>query len=164
MGKGGSRTPRALATLAFVALLAGCGKSATREGEVLVRAYNDAAIAAYLTGDLRPLTAVAVPGEVQKVGVLVDFKTSAGLVLESRLEELKVTSAEKRPRDFLVRTRERWRYRDRPARAGPPAGPESVAVMTLEYHFVPDGERWKLVEAKALTSEALDPATPVRSP
>ncbi len=139
------------------AFAAGCSTE-RREAEHAVRAYNEAAILAYRTRDLAPLREVATEKEWGKVVVLVDLKTAAGLVLESELENLEVTRAEKPSPDLLkAATRERWRYHDRPLRPGRPPGTVFVANMTLEYDFVREGGRWKLDAARTLSNEYVEP-------
>ncbi len=149
-------TQRRAAALAL-ALAAACG-SERREAERTVRAYDDASVLAYRTRDFGPLQAVATRGEWGRVVVLVDLKTAARLVLESTLELLEVTDARRAdPGTMAVRTRERWRYHDRPLDPGKAQGPELVAEMTLEYQLVRDGDRWKVDRVRTLSSEYLEP-------
>lgn len=146
-----------LEVAAIAAAVAGCNAD-RREAERAVRRYNDAAILAYRTRDFAPLREAATEKEWGKVVVLVDLKTAAGLVLESELEELEVTRAEKPSPDLLkVATRERWRYHDRPLRPGRPPGAVFVANMALEYDFVRQDGRWKLEAARTLSNEYLEP-------
>ncbi len=148
---------RARAAALALALAAACG-SDRREAERAVRAYNDAAILAYRTGDLAPLREVATAGEANRVQVLVDLKAAARLVLESRLESLEVTGVERPDAGrMVVRTKERWRYHDRPLDPGRPQGIEFVADMALEYQLVRDGARWKVDRGRTLSSEYREP-------
>ncbi len=146
-----------MAAIALAAALAGCG-SERREAEQAVRAYNQASILAYRTRDFAPLREVATEKEWGRVVVLVDLKTANGLVLESELQSLEVTSAA-RPGPGMLKaaTRERWRYWDRPLQPGKQPGPIFVADMTLDYDFVREQGRWKLASARTLASEYLEP-------
>lgn len=151
------RRPGAAALACLVALLAACS-SDRREAERAVRAYNQAAVLAYRTRDLSGLRDVATEKEWRKVLVLVDLKTANGLVLESQLESLEVTSVARPSADSLrVGSRERWRYHDRPLQPGKPAGAVFVAEMRLEYDFVHQGGKWKLDQARTLSNEYLEP-------
>ncbi len=146
---------RLLACLALAGALTGC-QDDRRRGERLVRAYNDAAITAYRTGNFTPIKQVASEKEWGRVVVLVDLKTAARLVLESELQALEVTSAERTAEGHLkVGTRERWRYWDRPLTPGAPAGRVFVADMTLSYDFLGEADGWKLAGATTLTNEYL---------
>ena len=146
------------AGLACLLALAGCSPD-RREAERAVRAYNQAAILAYRTGDLSRLRQVATEKEWRKVLVLVDLKTSNGLVLESQLDSLQVTSVARPGPDLLrVVTRERWRYHDRPLQPGRPAGTVFLADMSLQYDFVRQDGKWKLDQARTLSSDYLEPA------
>ncbi len=149
-------TRRAAAALA-IAVAAGCG-SDRRDAERTVRAYDEAAILAYRARDFGPLQQVATQAEWGRVVVLVDLKAGARLVLESTLESLEVTEARRAgPGAMVVRTRERWRYHDRPLDPGSARGPEFVAEMTLEYQLVREGDRWRVDRTRTLSSEYLEP-------
>ncbi|HSN91983.1 MAG TPA: hypothetical protein VLS93_12205 [Anaeromyxobacteraceae bacterium] len=146
------------ASLGLLAALAACGDPARGEAERAVRAYNDAAIVAYRTREIGPLREVATEKEWGKVVVLVDLKTSNGVVLESELSSLEVTSASRPSPDRLeVATRERWRYFDRPLRPGRSPGPSFVAEMAMQYLLVREGGRWKVERVWTLSNEILEP-------
>jgi hypothetical protein len=146
---------RALAAAVALALAA-CGGDA-REAEQAVRRYDDASIAAYRAGTVEPLEALATARERKKVQVLVDLKKANGLVLESELRALDVERSERLGADLVkVRTRESWRYRDRPVAPGVPGGPSVSAEMTMEYSVVRDGGRWKVDDVRTLASRALE--------
>jgi hypothetical protein len=145
------------ALVSALLLAAGCGAD-RREAERAVRAYNDAAILAYRTRDFGPLQEVATKGEWGRVVVLVDLKTASRLVLESELQSLEITGVTRpSPEAMVVRSRERWRYHDRPLDPGRPQGQQFVADMVLEYQFAREGGRWKLDRAKTISTEYLEP-------
>ena len=145
------------ALISALLLSVACGAD-LREAERAVHAYNDAAILAYRTRDLGPLQEVATKGEWGRVVVLVDLKTASRLVLESELQSLEITSVDRpSPEAMVVRSRERWRYHDRPLDPGRPQGQQFVADMVLEYQFVREGGRWKLDRARTISTEYLEP-------
>jgi len=143
-----------IATLTLaMAMLPGCNRDQAL-GERLVRAYNDAAMAAYAAGDFSRLAEVAGSAEQRKVQALVDFKTGAGVRLESRLEKLDVTGvSHPKPDQLLVSTTERWRYHDRPVQPGRPSGPELKATMKLTYDFRREAGSWKLDTVRSVSTE-----------
>jgi hypothetical protein len=141
---------RAAAAAALLALLA-CARGTDREVAAAVRAYDDALVLAYRTGDASRMTAVAAADEARRVQVLVDLKAAAQLVLEATLEELEVTRVEAGAR-AVAETRERWRYYDRHLRPGEPSGPTIVSEMTMRYDLVREGGRWKVSAVKTLSS------------
>lgn len=143
--------------LMFVSL-AGCSGPCT-DAEKLVRKYNEASINAYRTGDFTPLSAIADEKESGKIRVLVDIKRSGGLVLESQLQSLEVTScAQADPDSMTVETRERWRYHDRSLKPGVPPGKEFVADMSLRYTIRKVAGVWKVGKVKALSTKYIEPA------
>lgn len=130
-----------------------------REAAALVRAYNDAVILAYRTAGYDALKSVATPEEWGRVVVLVDLKTSNGLVLESELQALEVTRVENVNPDLMkVSTKERWKYWDRAVKPGTPSGTVFVADTTLVYEFVRMEGAWKMSNAITLTNDYLVPA------
>ena len=149
---------RRLAALAL-ALAAGACSRDKAEAERAVRAYDEAVIQAYRTRDLSKLKEVATEKEWGKVLTLVDLKTGSRLVLESELQSLEVAGVTRPgPGQLVVRTRERWRYYDRPLDPGKPQGQVFVADMTLEYQFVRErGGPWKMDAARTLSNDYLEP-------
>lgn len=120
-----------------------------------VRTYDELLIQAYRTGEVSALRAVATENEVQRVFVLIDLKRSNGLVLESVLERLQVTSAhESGEGAVVVETRERWRYYDRPLEPGRQRGQVFVANMSMRYHLVLEEGRWKVDRGETLSSSS----------
>ncbi len=134
-------------------LLASC----TNEAEHAVRAYNDALIVAFRTGDLAPLQSVAGEGERRKVEALVDLKRSSGLVLESTLESFAVE--ERRPTGsdgMIIETAERWRYFDRATVPGSPPGREVRSTMRMQYELGRDRhKRWRVLKVRTISNDIL---------
>lgn len=142
---------------AALALLAGCS-SAPREAERAIRAYNEAAIAAYKLHDASRLAPVSTERQQRKVAQLIDFKVMGKLVLESTLESLELLAAsEPGPGRLAASTRERWRYFDRPLEPGAAAGQVFVVVMELDYELARDGGAWKVDAIRARKSDYLEP-------
>lgn len=143
---------------AIAVVLLGACSSDRRGPERAVRAYNEASILAYRTREFGPLRRVATAGEWGRVVVLVDLKSAGRLVLESELESFEVAGVERHdPGRAVVRTKERWRYRDRPLDPGKPRGPEFLVDMALEYQLVKEEGRWKVDRSRARSSDYLEP-------
>jgi len=139
------------------AALTGC-RGDGPEAEALARGYVAALAAAYRQNDPAPLAPLVGARHLKKVSALIDLKRAARLVLESETESLEVTAVERPdPTRLLVRTRERWRYQDRPLDPGASPGPRYVVVLALEYAFVREDGAWKLDEARAISSDTLEP-------
>jgi hypothetical protein len=123
----------------------------------IVRAYNDAVILAYRTGDTSKLPNVAGEREAQVIGVLIATKRGAGLVLESTLERVEVVRAEKTgPHAQLIETKEQWKYYDRPLKPGGKPGQTIQAAMKLQYECERVKNVWKVMKVKALEYIILD--------
>jgi len=138
--------------LAALLALSAC-RGTERELARAVREYDDALVLAYATSDPSRVAKVAAQKEADRIRILIDVKTSARLVLESRLESLEVTSATSAGEAGTVETRERWRYHDRPLQPGAAAGPEISSVMRMRYALVREGGRWKVASVETLSNE-----------
>jgi hypothetical protein len=144
--------------LAIALLLASSACSGPeRELGNAVRAYDDALVRAYSAADVAPLSGVATAKEAGRVQVLLDLKTSAKLVLESKVESFEVTRASASGDSGTVETRERWRYHDRHLEPGEPQGPDFVADMAMRYEMVREGSRWKVASVATISNEYLEP-------
>jgi hypothetical protein len=150
-------TAAAAAVLALVST--GCEEQRRRwAAERAVRAYDEALAEAYRMSDASRLSQVAGEGEVGRVQVLIDLKLSSALVLESRIESLTVTDVRAAgPDGLVVRTRERWRYHDRPTRPGRPPGPVFVAEMEMEWDLARVRGTWRVEKGRTLSSTYLEP-------
>lgn len=126
--------------------------------EGAIRAYNEAAIIAYRTGDLSGLEKVAMPDEIRKITALIDLKRADKLVLESSLDRLEVLETRAiGPDGATVETRERWTYQDRPLTPGAVPGARFVADMTMRYEYVRKDGLWKVDGIRTLTNEFIEP-------
>jgi hypothetical protein len=128
-----------------------------RELGKAVRAYDDALVRTYSTADVASLSGVATAKEAGRVQVLLDLKTNAKLVLESKIESFEVTRASASGDSGTVETRERWRYHDRHLKPGEPQGPDFVADMSMRYELVREGGVWKVASVATLSNEYLEP-------
>jgi hypothetical protein len=128
-----------------------------RELGKAVRAYDDALARTYSTADVAPLAGVATAKEAGRVQVLLDLKTNAKLVLESKIESFEVTRTSASGDTGTVETRERWRYHDRQLKPGEPQGPDFVADMAMRYELVREGGVWKVASVATLSNEYLEP-------
>ncbi len=139
-------------------LAAACAEQRLRsQAERAVREYNDSLVLAYRMSDAGRL-AGAGEAEKRRVGVLIDLKRSAELVLEARVESLEVARVMATANDGAkVRTRERWRYHDRSTRPGAPVGPNFLALMDMEYELTRQADRLVVERGRTLSSEYLEP-------
>lgn len=144
--------------LPLLLLLSACqGQGDSAEAAKAVRAYDDALVRAYAGGDVSPLANLATARELGRVQVLVDLKSAAKLVLESRIEAFEVTSTSTSGDTATVETRERWRYHDKHLKPGEQDGPDFVAEMKMRYELVREGGRWKVGAVSTLSNEYLEP-------
>lgn len=146
-----------MARLALAALLAlaACPGDHAELGRA-VREYDDALVRAYSSSDPSGMPRVAASKEADRVRILVDIKSAAGLVLESRLESFEVTRARATGDTATVETRERWRYHDRRLQPGAPPGPGIASLMSMRYSLVRERGRWKVAQVSTISS-APDP-------
>ena len=148
----------ALAVVLAGAITSGCGDDLHTDGERAVQAYCEAVIVAYRTGDADTVLPVATESEWRKIFTLIDVKRAGGLVLESELESLTVTSVDQPNPGFMtVVATERWRYFDRPIELGKPPATEFVVEMDIEYSFVDQDGVWKMDEATTRRHEYIEP-------
>ena len=148
-----------LSVLFSITLLSACADTTKETVVKVIRDYNNAAIEAYRTGTAKPLLAYADEKEVNKVQILVDLKTSNKLILESKLVTLEVISSTRETDGrYSVRTKERWKYFDRPLRVGAAPGPVFIADIYLEYLLQTAGSNWKIQKVKAEKTEYLQGA------
>ncbi len=156
-----TRTRTLVAAVALAASAAACRDRADAEAARAVRAvrdYDEALVQAFRASDARPLRAVALEAEANRVVVLVDLKRSNGIVLESTLERLEVTGTLRTGAGGrTVETVERWRYFDRPLAPGRPPGTVFVAEMRMRYELAREEGRWKVERVRTLSSEYLEP-------
>ncbi len=141
---------------AIGAILSLAAFACTRSDDPLriVRNYNDAVILAHRTGDISKLSDVAGEREARIVGVLVNTKRGAGLVLEATLERIEVLRSQKSgPDSMIIETSEQWRYYDRPLKPGSSPGQVIEADMKVQYECERTGKIWKVMKVKVLENK-----------
>jgi hypothetical protein len=149
---------RAAAFLLFLSVAA-CGAARDPERDDLeraVRAYNDAVIRAHRERDAALASDIVTARELRKIIAIVDLKRGAELVLEADVDRLEVDAVEPLDDRRLVRTTERWRYRDRPLAPGASPGPLLVADMSMEYQLLKEDGRWKVNQVRTLSNQYYD--------
>lgn len=124
----------------------GCGPSAKDEAGRLVRHYNEVVAEAYRRGDPRLAEGVVGPKEGRKLVGLIGVRSDLGLTLDSELLSLEITGVEKNKSELRVRTRERWRYRDRKIGSGVQVGQESSDAYEMLYIFRKTEREWVVDE------------------
>ena len=151
------KKPNLLLSL-FVAslLLAACSNPAS-VAESVIRQYDAALIKAFASGNASPLKDIAGDKEARKVGTLIDYKTTGGVVLESKLLELRMDSCQKTADDAMTAaTTERWSYFDRPLKPGAEPGKTNDAEMKLRYFLKNEGGSWKVVKVEGISTTKLN--------
>lgn len=123
-------------------LLAACTGLPDEKAVRLVQAYNRRVIDAYRASDHQLAVPVASPREVRKLAGLIGVKYDQGMALDSELLELRVLGIERRDETVVVRTEERWHYRDRRIGTGTQVGQESTDHYKMRYLLRPVEGRW----------------------
>lgn len=129
------------ASAALLALL-GCRDPSDREAARLVESYDARVVEAFRESDPRLLEPVAGAAEARRLAALIGVKADAGLTLDASLLALRILGVERRGGEVVVRTEERWRYRDRRIGSGEQVGPESRDRYFVAYHLGKVGGRW----------------------
>ncbi len=145
--------------IVIAAVLSLAAFACTRSDDPLriVRAYNNAVIVAHQTGDISKLGDVAGEQEARIVGVLVNTKRGAGLVLEATLERIEVLRSDKTgSNSMIIETNEQWRYYDRPLKPGSNPGQVIEAAMKLQYECERTGNVWKVMKVRVLENNFLN--------
>jgi hypothetical protein len=138
-------------------LTSACTEDLQLKFKKVIVEYNQAVITAYQSGTAKGLLDIAAEKESNKVQVLIDVKSSNGLVLESELQNIEILSVTAvTPTDYSVRTKERWKYFDRPLTVGASAGQVFIADMQLEYAIQKNNNKWKVLKVKAEKTEYLE--------
>jgi hypothetical protein len=137
-------------------LLAACSNP-KGEAEAVIRQYDQALIKAFGSGNPAPLKDIAGEKELRKVGTLIDYKGTAGLVLESQLLNLSMDSCSKTGDDAMTATStERWSYFDRPQKAGAAPGKTVESEMKLKYFLKKENGVWKVEKVEGISQKTLD--------
>lgn len=150
-------TSRWLAILLASGLSLTACKGEERAVVEAVRAYDEAVIKTYRGNDASAMQGLASLEELNRLMVLVDLKRSSHLTLMSELQRFEARKVELGAEAAKVTTEERWRYFDRPDDPKLPNGDVFVADMVLEYSLVKSGTAWKVLKAKTVSSNYLEP-------
>jgi hypothetical protein len=145
----------------LLTMLVACQDRTATELATAINNYNTQVIAAYRSGDTRPLRAFASKKEANMVQVLVDIKHASRLILEAELQNFEVQKVQSSAEvGYTIHTRERWKYYDRSLDVGVPPGPTFVVDMFLHYTIRREEGNWKVQQVEAEKSEYLQGAKP----
>ncbi len=145
---------RGLIFFLVIFLIAGCNNDNPLR---IIKDYNQTVIYAYKTGDARDLRKVAGEREARVIGVLIDTKRNAGLVLESTLEDIKLLGVNKTADGgMIIDTIERWSYFDRPLKPGIPLGDIIKAEMKVQYECRKEDGKWKVMKVRVIENKYLN--------
>jgi hypothetical protein len=128
--------------LATLAALAACGWMSNAEAVKLVRSYNAHVIDAYRAGDVRLVDSVVGPEEGKKLTGLIGVKLDMGVTMDAKVLEFRVLGVERRKDEVVVRTEERWYYRDVKIGTGEQVGQDSADHYVMRYHLRKPEGRW----------------------
>ncbi len=128
--------------LTALAALAACGGMSDADAIRLVRSYNAHVIDAFRAGDVRLIDPVVGLEEGKKLTGLIGVKLDAGVTLEAEMLELLVLGVERAKGEVIVRTEERWYYRERRIGSGEQVGQDSRDHYFMRYHLRRLEGRW----------------------
>jgi hypothetical protein len=137
-----TRTARALALVPLLGVLPACGRLSDAEAEALVRRYDERLVEAYRLGDVRLVEPVVGPGQARRLAGLIGVKLDEGLTLDARLDAFALRGVEREKDEVVVRTEERWTYRDRAVGSGAQVGEASRDRYDMRYHLRRLEGRW----------------------
>lgn len=144
-----------LALIGLALALAGCGRGDMNRARHLVERYNRVVAEAYRRGDARLIDPVVGPNEGRKLTGLIGVRLDMGLTLDSELLSLEVAGVERAKGEWRVRTRERWRYRDRRIGSGEQVGEESTDSYEMLYVFKMIDKAWRVDEIRFTAAPAV---------
>jgi hypothetical protein len=137
------RATRAAWAAALVAACAACrGGISDAEAVQVVRTYNAKKVEAYRAGDYQIVEPYVGEAEIGKLVGLIGVKLDQGITLDAELEHLEVLGVERPGREVIVRTDERWRYRDRRIGTGEQVGDASADRYRMRYVLARPKDRW----------------------
>ncbi len=133
---------RRIRPLVALAALATCGRMSDGEAVKLVQSYNAHVIDAYRADDVRLIDPVVGPGEGKKLTGLIGVKLDMGIAMDARVLEFRVLGVERRKDEVVVRTEERWYYRDLKIGTGEQVGQDSTDHYFMRYNLRKPEGRW----------------------
>lgn len=136
--------------LVCVAAFSACGGVSKEDARRLVERYNEVVSEAYRRADMRLIDSVVGPNTTdgKKLTGLIGVRLDMGITLDAELLELEVTGVERGKGELRVRTKERWRYRDREIGTGEQVGEASTDSYELMYVFRRFDKRWMVAETR----------------
>jgi hypothetical protein len=116
----------------------------------LVERFNQVVSEAYRRGDVTLIDPVVGPNTVEgkRLTGLIGVRLDLGITLDAELLDLDVTGVERSGDVLQVRTKERWRYRDRKIGSGEQVGEESSDSYELLYTFRQFDKVWMVAETQ----------------
>lgn len=150
----------ALIVLCLVAAgAASCQRVSDTEARDLVERYNRVVSEAYRRGDVKLIDPVVGPNEGKKLTGLIGVRLDMGISLDADMLSLEVTGVEQEKGVLRVRTKERWRYRDRKIGSGEQVGEESEDAYEMLYVFRDIDGAWKVDEIRFATPPTIGRTT-----
>jgi hypothetical protein len=132
-----------LAAVASAALvLAGCNRLSEADAEKLVRTYITRVTEAYRASDAEITAPVVSDRQALKLTGLIGVKRDANQNLHAQLLEVRFDGIQRKGKEVLVETHERWHYRDLEIGSGKQVGEDSTDAYHLRYHLAREKERW----------------------
>lgn len=131
-----------------LALTSGCDRVSQSQAKQLVERYNQVVSEAYRRGDVRLIDPVVGPNEGKKLTGLIGVRLDLGITLDSQLLSLDITGVEQAKDSLLVRTKERWSYRDLKIGSGVQVGEASQDSYEMTYFFTNMNKAWLVDEIK----------------
>jgi hypothetical protein len=131
----------ALAAVAAL-VVSGCSRVSDADAEKLIRSYITRLTEAYRASDAEIAAPVVSDREAVKLTGLIGVKRDADLNLDAQLLEIRFERFERKGKEVLVETHERWHYRDLHIGSGKQVGEESTDAYHLRYHLAREKDRW----------------------
>jgi hypothetical protein len=135
-----------LAAAGVALFAAGCHRFSDADAQKVVTTYITRLVEAYRASDAEITAPVVSDRQALKLTGLIGVKRDADLNLDADLLELAFERTERKGKQVLVETRERWHYRDRQIGTGKQVGDESTDAYHLRYHLAREKDRWVVDE------------------
>lgn len=149
------------------ALLAGngCQRSALADARHMVIRYNEVVAEAYRRADVKLIDPVVGIREGRKLTGLIGVRLDLGVTLDAELLSLEVTGLDQsQPGQWLVQTKESWRYRDRRIGTGERVGEESVDHYEMLYVIKREKKAWLVEEIQFRSPPQIGRRQPLWNP
>lgn len=142
-----------LVSVLLLLLSTGCWRVSASDARILVLRYNEAICEAYRTGDILKIDGVVGPDapDGRRLTGLIGARVDMGIFLDAHMVSMEVLGQEQTGDHLLVRTRERWRYRDIHKATGAQVGDASEDYYEMSYDFMNHKGTWLVEETKFAT-------------